>query len=194
MIRGITIRPDEDIRTPWRDKGISNLEPSIARASSKLIHLSTHCRITRRGNPGAGECAQKMKTHPAKACDRDEPRGGAAYPIAEWQQGHPRRCGRLAAPFVRRRRRLLELLAALPACSPPPPCTVRVLRLLFSSFGLTLPGERRRAALSRRPHACASCRWLAPWKSSPLIWSSRERFRRFFSGFTWPASGAKGRA
>lgn len=98
------------------------------------------------------------KTHPAEACDRNEPRGGAAHPVAERQQGHPRCRSRFAAPFARRRRwRLLELLAALPAGSPPPPCSVR---LLFTSLGLTrLPGERRRACRaipSRRSHTCPS--------------------------------------
>lgn len=110
------------------------------------------------------------KTHPAEACDRNEPRGSAAHPVAERQQGHPRCRGRFAAPFARRRRRrrLLELLAALPAGSPPPPCSVR---LLFPSLGLTrLPGERRRACRatpSRWSHTCASRPLLAPFKKMP---------------------------
>lgn len=118
------------------------------------------------------------KTHPAEACDRNEPRGGAAHPVAERQQGHPCCRSRFAAPFARRRwRRLLELLASFPAGSPPPPCSVRLLFLDLTR----LPGERRRACCATPSHTCASP-WLAPFKKTPAglppLWPAFLSFER----------------
>lgn len=170
----------------------------MARVSSKLVHLVQRTQqtlTTSRDYCGGRENSAKDEpcyTHPAEACDRDEPRGGTAHPVAERQQGHPRCRGRFTASFATWRRRFLEFLAALPSRSPPPPYSVR---LLFPSFRLTrLPGEPVRRACrtisSRRSHACANYPRLAlprhrrVFSSDLSLFSSVSASRQSSSGLT----------